>query len=208
VQRATKLEAFWNAKACRLVKGYRHFEAGTSKRQQQFTSPDGLTFQKHWPFNQYIITHFCTMFWASTEREFLRHYLRTVSVLRIPLCRSISISYLSFWPFGLKLSFSFTVSDEEDEHVHYSVMLKTVGNDQLYTPNTLLSRYDMQRKNFNFNSHTCFWHAKDTCNVMICLGARSMKTYSGYVTCSYSLLVGRGRHIPQRFHLFVGNTCR
>jgi len=38
----------------------------------------------------------------------------------------------------LKLPFSFTVSDEEVEHVHYSVMLKTVGNDQLYTPNTLL----------------------------------------------------------------------
>jgi hypothetical protein len=111
-----KLEALWNAKACRLVKGYRRFKAGTSKRRQQFTSPDGLTFQKHWPFNQYIITHFCTILWAFTEREFLRHYLRSASVLRIPLCTmdfNIIPILLTFW---FEITFFLYSSDEEVEH--------------------------------------------------------------------------------------------
>ena len=95
-----KLEAFWNAKACRPVNNYRHSEAGTTERRQQFTSPYGLTFQKHWLFNQYVITHFFTMLWAFMEREFLRHYPRSVSVLRIPLCMidfNIIPVLLIFW---------------------------------------------------------------------------------------------------------------
>ena len=47
VQRAMKFEAFWNAKACRPVNIYLHFEAGTSEKRQQFTSHYSLTFQKH-----------------------------------------------------------------------------------------------------------------------------------------------------------------
>jgi len=95
-----KFEAFWNAKACRPVNSYRSFEADTSERRQQFTSPYGLTFQKHRLFNQYVITHFFAKLWAFMEREFFRHYLRSVSVLRIQLCTidfNIIPVLLTFW---------------------------------------------------------------------------------------------------------------
>jgi hypothetical protein len=57
--------------------------------------PKVLTLQ---PVRYYSFLHDVVGFYGTW---IFHHYLRSVSVLRITLCRSILISYLSFWPFGL-----------------------------------------------------------------------------------------------------------